>query len=136
MELKSLCGGVIGQLAYNYNGDIFTCDEGRMLAETGDLSFKLGNVFKRTFSDVFKSSVCESIFTVSCVEAIPSCEQCAYSPYCGVCPVCNYTQDKKLFTDTPNSYKCKIYKGILDILFRKINENNSDRNEVFKRWTE
>ena len=76
------------------------------------------------------------VCTASCLESIPCCEQCVYSPYCGVCPVCNYAQNKKLFTDTPNSYKCKIYKGILDILFRKIAGNDSAINEVFRKWTE
>ena len=80
--LRSPCGGVIGQLAYNYNGDIFTCDEGRMLAETGDLSFKLGDVFHSTFSQIFESSVCKLVCTASCLESIPCCEQCVYSPYC------------------------------------------------------
>ena len=136
MELRSPCGGVIGQLAYNYDGDIFTCDEGRMLAEAGDLSFKLGDVFHSTIRNIYESSVCRAVSTASCLEAIPSCEQCVYSPYCGVCPVCNYAQNKNLFTDTPNNYKCKIYKGILDILFRKISENNSARDEVFKKWVE
>ncbi|MBX4271121.1 His-Xaa-Ser system radical SAM maturase HxsB [Clostridium estertheticum] len=136
MELRSPCGGVIGQLAYNYDGNIYTCDEGRMLAETGDLSFKLGDVFHNTLSQVLASPVCKTLCTASCLEAIPGCEQCAYSPYCGVCPVCNHAQYKKLFTGTPNSYKCKIYKGILDILFLKINENDSVKNEVFKRWIE
>jgi len=136
MELRSPCGGVIGQLAYNYDGYIYTCDEGRMLAETGDLSFRLGDVFHNTLSEVLESPICKSLCTASCLEAIPGCEQCAYSPYCGVCPVCNHAQYKKLFTGTPNSYKCKIYKGILDILFLKIYENDNIINEVFKRWTE
>jgi hypothetical protein len=39
MELRSPCGGAIGQLAYYYDGDIYTCDEGRMLSEMGNDSF-------------------------------------------------------------------------------------------------
>ena len=30
MELRSPCGGAIGQMAYYYDGNIYTCDEGRM----------------------------------------------------------------------------------------------------------
>ena len=46
MELRSPCGAGIGQLAYYADGNIFTCDEGRMLYEMGDATFCLGNVFK------------------------------------------------------------------------------------------
>lgn len=45
-KLRSTCGGAIGQIAYYYDGNIYTCDEGRMLAEMGDDSFKLGNYMK------------------------------------------------------------------------------------------
>ena len=41
MELRSPCGGSIGQLAYYYNGKIYSCDEARMLAEMGYDSFCL-----------------------------------------------------------------------------------------------
>lgn len=44
MELRSPCGAGIGQLAYYYDGNIYTCDEGRMVAEMGDPMFCLGNV--------------------------------------------------------------------------------------------
>ena len=38
------CGAAIGQLAYNYDGKIFTSDEGRMLHEMGDSTFLIGDV--------------------------------------------------------------------------------------------
>ena len=44
MELRSPCGAGVGQLAYYADGDIFTCDEGRMLHEMGQSTFRLGNV--------------------------------------------------------------------------------------------
>ena len=44
MELRSPCGAGIGQMAITASGDVYTCDEGRMLAEMGDRTFRLGNV--------------------------------------------------------------------------------------------
>jgi sulfatase maturation enzyme AslB (radical SAM superfamily) len=35
MELRSPCGASVGQMAYFYDGNVFTCDEGRMLYEMG-----------------------------------------------------------------------------------------------------
>jgi His-Xaa-Ser system radical SAM maturase HxsB len=136
MELRSPCGGAIGQLAYNYDGNIYTCDEGRMLAEMGDESFKLGNVFENSLKELIKSPACKTVAVSSCLEAIPGCEQCVYSPYCGVCPVCNYAQYGNLFAPNINSYRCRIYKGMLKILFEKINKNNENVIEIFHRWVE
>ena len=41
MELRSPCGATVGQMAYFYDGNVFTCDEGRMLYEMGNDAFKL-----------------------------------------------------------------------------------------------
>lgn len=134
MELRSPCGGAIGQLAYNYDGNIYTCDEGRMLSEMGDESFKLGDVFKNNLEDLIKSPVCKTVAVSSCLEAIPGCEQCVYSPYCGVCPVCNYAQYGNLFAPNVNSYRCRIFKGMLEILFEKIEENDEKTMGIFNEW--
>lgn len=131
---RSPCGGVIGQIAYNYDGNIYSCDEGRMLAEMGDKSFKLGNVFENNLKDLVNHPVCKTMAVSSCLELIPDCEQCAYSPYCGVCPVCNYAQYNNLFAPNANSYRCKIYKGMLDIIFKKIQENDKKTMKVFNDW--
>ncbi|MBV7276160.1 His-Xaa-Ser system radical SAM maturase HxsB [Clostridium sp. PL3] len=120
MELRSPCGGTIGQMAYNYDGNIFTCDEGRMLAERGDDSFKLGNVYKDDFSLLVNSRTCNALCIASCLEALPGCCDCVYSPYCGVCPVYNYDKTGSLFDQMPGNYKCRIYKGMLDIIFEDL----------------
>lgn len=123
MELRSPCGGTIGQLAYNYDGDIYTCDEGRMLAERGDNSFKLGNVYKNDFNSLINNNVCSALCSASCIETLPGCSECVYSPYCGVCPVYNYDKTGSLFDQIPGNYKCKIYKGMLDWVFENIMNN-------------
>lgn len=132
-ELCSPCGAVRGQLAYYCDGNIYTCDEGRMLAEMGNEAFKVGTVYD-TYEDIVGSSVCKTMCVASCLEAIPSCEQCVYSPYCGTCPVVNLAMYGSIFTGIPKDYKCRIYKGMLDILFTYLHENDSKKIEIFKRW--
>ncbi|WES33279.1 hypothetical protein P0092_16135 [Ruminiclostridium papyrosolvens DSM 2782] len=61
MELRSPCGGSIGQLSCNYDGLIYSCDEGRMLAELVDAGFKLGNVFENGYKDLISSPVTRAI---------------------------------------------------------------------------
>lgn len=133
MELRSPCGGAIGQLAYYYDGNIYTCDEGRMLSEMGNDSFKLGNVYENTYEELMKCECTKAMCVSSCIECLPYCSTCVYMPYCGTCPVINLAQDNNIFTQDPKEYRCKIYGGILDILFNYI-ENEPDVIEIFKNW--
>lgn len=133
MELRSPCGGAIGQLAYYYDGNIYTCDEGRMLSEMGDDSFKLGNVYENTYKELMQCDCTKAMCVSSCIECLPYCSTCAYMPYCGTCPVINLAQDDNIFSQNPREYRCKIYGGILDILFNYI-EKELDVVEIFKRW--
>ncbi|WP_242622770.1 His-Xaa-Ser system radical SAM maturase HxsB [Lachnoclostridium sp. Marseille-P6806] len=134
MELRSPCGGVIGQIAYFYNGDIYTCDEGRMLGEMGDPIFRLGNVYNDRFDDVICSKSCKAMMASSLLEALPECCDCVYQPYCGTCPVLNYKQGGDIYSNVPNDYKCRIYKGIMDILFEYISQNQEDIINIFHSW--
>ncbi len=133
MELRSPCGGALGQLAYYYDGKIYTCDEARMLSEMGDDSFMLGNVNDNTFRELIDNDITKSIAISSCLECIPTCNNCVFSPYCGVCPVITMAQDNNIFPKNPNEYRCKIYKGMLNELFWYI-KNDPEVVEIFKSW--
>ena len=133
MELRSPCGGAIGQLAYYYDGNVYTCDEGRMLSEMGDDSFKVGNVYENTYKELMQCDCTKAMCVSSCIECLPYCSTCVYMPYCGTCPVINLAQDNNIFSQNPKEYRCKIYGGILDILFNYI-ENEPDTVEIFKNW--
>ena len=52
MELRSPCGAAMGQMAYYYNGNVYTCDEGRMLAEMGNSAFCLGSALKNDYNEL------------------------------------------------------------------------------------
>ena len=134
-ELRSPCGAALGQLAYNYNGRIYTCDEGRMMAEMGDASFEVGTVESR-YEDLFSGKVCKAMAVSSCLESIPQCAECVYSPYCGVCPVLNYESSGSLFSNSPNNYKCQIYHGMLDVIFECLLEKDKDTIAILREWAQ
>lgn len=136
MELRSPCGAGIGQLAYYYDGNIYTCDEGRMLAEMGDKSFCIGNVYSSDFKDIMSNPVCKSVAVASCLENIPSCTDCVYVPYCGTCPVINYAKYNTIFCKEPESFRCSIYKGILDILFEILLYGDGEAKQILYSWAE
>lgn len=134
MELRSPCGAAVGQMAYYYNGDVFTCDEGRMLYEMGNDSFRLGNVNEQQYSDLVCSSACRAICLSSVTEAIPACCDCVYQPYCGICPVVNLALYHDLMPKTPNHYRCGIYGGMLDTLFGWIQKNDEKIMKILESW--
>ncbi|MEG1164840.1 MAG: His-Xaa-Ser system radical SAM maturase HxsB [Oscillospiraceae bacterium] len=135
MELRSPCGASIGQLAYYADGDVFTCDEGRMLHEMGDHTFRLGNVFENTYADIINNSVCKTVCASSILETIPTCCDCVYQPYCGTCPVVNYAKSQDVIEKEPRGYRCKIYSGMLDNLFKLMLADNENDIDILKAWS-
>ena len=134
MELRSPCGAVTGQMAYYVNGDVFSCDEGRMIFEMGDASFRLGNVFENTYHEMVSSSTCRALCLASTTEAVPTCCDCVYQPYCGICPVINLALYKDLLPKEPNHYRCKINMGILDYLFGLLQADECAVIDTLKTW--
>lgn len=134
MELRSPCGAGIGQLAYYADGNVFTCDEGRMLHEMGDHTFCLGNVFNSKYRVIIENSVCRTVCASSILETLPSCCDCVYQPYCGTCPVVNYAKDADIIEKMPNGYRCQIYSGIMDQIFERYLKEDKTEIRVFDAW--
>lgn len=132
VDLRSPCGAGIGQLAYNHDGNIFTCDEGRMVYEMGnrDDSFLLGNVHKDEYSGIIRNETVLNLCLSSCLEGLPGCHDCVYNPYCGVCPVYNYIEQGNIFGQMPVSERCKILTGIQDYIFSKMDSSF----DIFANW--
>lgn len=135
MELRSPCGAGIGQLAYYADGNIFTCDEGRMLYEMGNEAFKLGNVNSSTYSTLIGNSACKAICASTILESIPTCCDCVYQPYCGTCPVVSYAATGDIIEKSPRGYRCKIYAGMLDRLFLLLKENDTQIVHILQTWS-
>lgn len=133
MELRSPCGAAIGQMAYYYDGNIYTCDEGRMVAEMGDPAFCLGNVDEKSYDDLIESRTCKITCQASVLETLPSCCDCVYHSYCGVCPVINYASDHNIYERQSDNYRCRIYKGMLDTIFTLLYDDK-EVFDIFKTW--
>lgn len=131
LDLRSPCGAAIGQLAYHYNGDIYSCDEGRMLGEMGDQAFKLGNLNETKYFNLVEKPIVKTLVLGSCLETL-FCDFCVWKPYCGICPVYNYTTDGNLFPQLVNNERCKINSQILEYLFEKLRDPKF--YSIFKNW--
>jgi len=135
LDIRSPCGAGIGQLAYNYDGSIFTCDEGRMLHEMGDDLFKVGNVGETKYRDIVLHDTVRAMVAASNLEAQPDCASCAYNPYCGICPVHNYETQGSLHGRMRESDWCAVHKGIQDYLFDKLRRGEDQAVRTLRRWT-
>jgi His-Xaa-Ser system radical SAM maturase HxsB len=85
VDLTSPAGMGIGGIVYNYDGGIYASDEGRMLAETGDETFRLGTVAD-SWSELMSSNKLLGPLWESYTLSSPGCDQCAFEPWCGSDP--------------------------------------------------
>lgn len=134
LDCRSPCGAGIGQIAYNYDGGLFPCDEGRMLREMGDDFFALGEIESVSYRDLVRHDTVRAMTLASNVDNNAGCATCAYAPYCGICPVYNYAHQGSLHGIMATSRWCATHMGIQDYLFEKLAQGDSATLEAFQNW--
>jgi len=135
VDLQSPAGAGLGVCLYNYDGDVYVSDEARMLAESGDPSFSLGNVLENSYDEIFFGNTMQTLAVSACSESLPGCSDCAYQPYCGADPVRNYRTQGDTFgiRPSPSSF-CKRNKQIIDHLMRLVASADDDLKRIFWAW--
>lgn len=119
------CGAIVGQLSYDYNGDIRTCDEARSF----DI-FKLGNVKTHSYKDIILEAK-DFIGLTSCVASM--CDACVFRPYCGSCVVATWGAQGNVISKLAQDHECKIRGGMLKYIFKKLIFSPEDR-KVLLGW--
>ncbi len=135
LDIRSPGGAGIGQLTYNYDGSIYTSDEGRMLRETGDDTFKIGHVDSSRYRELMLSDTIRSLVLASNLDAQPDCVTCTYNPFCGNKPEHSYRTQGSIFGRMRENDICAVHKGIQDYLFAKLALGDPMTLDVFRRWT-
>lgn len=85
VDLTSPAGIGIGGIVYNYDGGVYASDEGRMLAEMHDDTFRLGTVHD-SYGELLMSRKLLDPLWESFTLSVPKCDNCAFEPYCGADP--------------------------------------------------
>ncbi len=134
VDLQSPTGMGIGGVIYNYDGDVYASDEGRMLAEMGDRSFQLGSVHRDSFEDIFGGETLRAIVENSIIETLPGCSDCAFVPYCGVDPVFNWTTEGDVIGHQISSPSCQKNMGIIRHLFDLFHRGDDFTRALFLSW--
>jgi len=135
VDLTSPAGIGIGALVYNYDGDIYASDEGRMLAEMGDRTFRLGNVHDSSYADVMLSEDLLGPLMESITLSAPMCATCAFEPYCGADPVFHYATVGDFTGHKAMSAFCSRNMGVFTLLLRKMHDDSYFRS-LMRRWAQ
>ncbi|MEM7518890.1 MAG: SPASM domain-containing protein [Planctomycetota bacterium] len=135
LDIRQPTGAGIGNLAYNYDGKVFTCDEGRMLHEMGDDTFHLGNVFDHNYRELVGHETVRANVISSQLLSQPDCAHCPYQPYCGIPPVHSHKTQGTMNGRMRESTLCQVHKGIQDYLFEKLGSADQETLDVLERWT-
>jgi His-Xaa-Ser system radical SAM maturase HxsB len=135
VDLTSPAGIGIGALVYNYDGDIYASDEGRMLAEMGDHTFKLGNVHKDSYADVMLSDGLLGPLMESVALSAPMCTTCAFEPYCGADPVFHHATAGDFTGHKALSAFCQRNMGVFTLLLRMMRDDPYFRS-LMRQWAQ
>lgn len=134
VDLQSPAGTGISVVAWNYDGDVYASDEARMLAEMGDHSFRLGNVHRNTYEQIFGGETLRALIGASCVEALPGCSECAFAPYCGADPVFHWATQRDPVGHRPTSAFCTKNMGVFKHVFELLRRDDPMIERLLASW--
>lgn len=132
VDLQSPSGIGISVLVYNYDGDVYASDEGRMLAEMGDKTFRLGTV-RNTHRDLFLNSNLLPMIFETMLEGVPGCCDCALLPFCGSDPVFHHRTQGDIVGHRPTSAFCKRNMELMRHLIRVL-EDDPQAAAILRSW--
>jgi len=132
VDLQSPPGIGISVLVYNYDGDVYASDEGRMLAEMGDKRFRLGTVHNTHRELFLNSDVLPTVFETM-LEGLPECCDCALLPFCGSDPVFHYRTQGSTAGHRPTSAFCKRNMELMRHLIRLL-EDDHEAASILRSW--
>jgi radical SAM protein with 4Fe4S-binding SPASM domain len=133
VDLMSPAGIGIAGVVYNYDGDVYASDEGRMLAEMKDKTFCIGNLHQHSYEEIYTSEKLLNPIEESFAASVPMCNECAFEPYCGSEPVFHYATQKSYVGHKPTSSFCKRNMSIFRRLICMM-EDDPAVKEIFYRW--
>jgi uncharacterized protein len=133
VDLTSPSGIGIGAIVYNYDGGVYASDEGRMLAEMGDETFRLGDIRTHSYEEIMLSDALLRPLEDSFALSSPMCTDCAFEPYCGADPVYHYATTGDFLGRKPLSDFCRRNMTIFKLLLERF-ETDTGARALFLEW--
>lgn len=133
VDLQSPAGIGIGGIVFNYNGAVYASDEGRMLAEMHDESFRLGHLDSDTYESIMMSDALLGPLEDTVLESVPMCSECPFVPYCGADPVFHRATMGDSVGHKAFSTFCQKQMGILGRLIPRL-EDDPETRRILLGW--
>lgn len=127
------CWAWVKQLTYNYNWEIYTCNEARALWKMWDKTFMLQTVTddgQETYQSLYKQKKLQEVLAASIMTE--KSKYAAYIPYLWVCPVYNHKINGAYVSDDVHDVKLQVDAMILDYIFDKIRDKKTF--DLFNKW--
>lgn len=134
VDLQSPTGTGFNVTLYNYDGNVYPSDESRMLAEMGDTTFCMGNVFTHSYQELFFGETMQLIASAALNECLPMCSDCAFGPFCGAEPVRRHQTQSDVFGHRPTDSYCKRNKLVIEYIINLWRNANDDVKNVLMSW--
>lgn len=132
VDLQSPSGLGCSVAVYNYDGGVYASDEARMLAESGDQAFRLGNV-EDSYEELFGSARLLELLMNTMTEGTPMCHDCAFEPFCGTDPILHHATQGDPVGHRPTSLFCQRNMSTFRLLITLLEDDPLARN-VLESW--
>lgn len=133
VDLRSPTGAGFGAVVYDYDGQVYPSDEARMLAAMGDASFAMGNV-NQPVGEWLDSPAMQNVLSAGVAEALPTCSDCAFVPWCGADPIDHHARQGDLVGHRPSSDFCRKQMGMFDLLLQRYEEASPQDRLTLGSW--
>lgn len=133
VDLRSPTGAALGAVVYDFDGQVYPSDEARMLAAMGDTTFAMGTVYQ-SVSEWLASPAAEKVLSAGVAEALPTCSDCAFAPWCGADPIDHHARQGDLIGHRPTSNFCRKQMGMFDLLLQRLEEASPMDRLTLESW--
>ncbi|TSJ34920.1 His-Xaa-Ser system radical SAM maturase HxsB [Mucilaginibacter corticis] len=133
VDLNSPAGAITNVILFNYDGAVYASDESRMLAESGDFTFRLGHLDTDTYGDIFYGEKAQALSEVMVNETLPGCSECAFQSYCGADPVHNHATQGSVWGYRPTSTFCQKNMELIRYLI-ELMDGDPQTRQIFEGW--
>jgi len=124
----------VGRLAYAADGTVCSSDEGRVLHDQGDESFRLGRAGEDSYRDIVAHATVRALVVATVLEGQPGCTDCAYLPFCGQSPAHNHCEQGTIQGRMADSSWCKRMMRFADLAFGRLSAASAEERAVLESW--
>ncbi|MGB0591444.1 MAG: hypothetical protein ACPGU1_17360 [Myxococcota bacterium] len=127
----------IGEMAYHWDGRVFSSEAGRQLAQVAeDEMFKIGELRIHGYHDMITSPTVRALVLASLVEGQPACNDSAYAPFGGLSPAACYAEHGSIHgRPAEHSHWVRLVRT-LDQLFNHLRCGDDAARSALHRWSE